>query len=174
MTFAISSPAFAANQPIPKKFSREAGNVSPPLEWHSAPGGTQSFALIAEDPDAPNGTFRHWAAYDIPESCRQLTNGAGSRDQNPEVPMGRNDFGNARYDGPQPPLGHGVHHYHFRLFALDVPRLDVPPNSTAGDVLAAAQKHALGEADIVGTFTRESVEDAVADTPPAGDWNDVA
>src|SRR3954471_19638378 len=119
MSLSISSPAFAENQHIPIQYSRDAGNLSPPVEWQGAPRGTRSFALIVEDPDAPRGTFRHWAAYDIPGDTRRLAEGVGSRDQGAAMQMGTNDFGNTQYDGPQPPPGHGLHHYHFRLFALD-------------------------------------------------------
>jgi Raf kinase inhibitor-like YbhB/YbcL family protein len=154
MSLSLSSPAFAQNQHIPRQFSRDGGNLSPPIEWQGAPQGTQSFALIVEDPDAPRGTFRHWAAYDIPGDASRLAEGVGSRDQGAALQMGTNDFGNVQYDGPQPPPGHGLHHYHFRLFALDVPALDLPENCAAGDVLAAVQDHVLEEADVIGTFEK--------------------
>jgi Raf kinase inhibitor-like YbhB/YbcL family protein len=154
MPLTVTSPAFAANQRIPQQFSRDGGNMSPPLEWRDEPPGTRSYALIVEDPDAPSGMFRHWAAYDIPADVHRLTEGAGSRDQGVALQVAVNDFGNARYDGPQPPPGHGAHHYHFRLFALDVPSLDVPPGSDIEEVLEAAEDHALAEADYVGTFER--------------------
>jgi Raf kinase inhibitor-like YbhB/YbcL family protein len=96
--------------------------------------------------------FRHWAAYDIPAESNGLPEGAGADAQN--MRMGVNDFGNTQYDGPQPPPGHGTHHYHFRLFALDVPKLDMPQKSSVQDVLAAAQEHALAETEVVGTFER--------------------
>jgi len=202
MSLSLSSPAFAQNQKIPAQFSRDGGNLSPPVEWQGAPAGTRSFALIVEDPDAPMGTFRHWAAYDIPGDARRLAEGAGSREQGAALQMGTNDFGNTQYDGPQPPAGHGTHHYHFRLFALDVPELEVPASCSADDILAAAEDHALDEADVVGTFERRmadkpgigeeaqgverdiasadkkartgSEDEKVRDTPPAGDYNDLA
>ncbi|HEV7608479.1 MAG TPA: YbhB/YbcL family Raf kinase inhibitor-like protein [Steroidobacteraceae bacterium] len=152
MALHIEAPAFAPNQNIPAQFSREGGNISPSIEWHGAPPTTRSFALVVEDPDSPKGTFRHWAAYDIPPDAQHLHEGAGSGAQGAPIQMATNDFGNARYDGPQPPPGHGVHHYHFRLFALDVPELDVPEGSSAGQVLEAARAHAIAEADTVGTF----------------------
>jgi Raf kinase inhibitor-like YbhB/YbcL family protein len=124
------------------------------VEWRDAPPGTKSFALIVEDPDAPRGIFRHWAAYDIPADAQRLHEGAGSSIQGAAIQMAKNDFGAAKYDGPQPPPGHGVHHYHFRLFALDVPMLDVPADSNASQVLEAASAHAIAEADTVGTFER--------------------
>jgi Raf kinase inhibitor-like YbhB/YbcL family protein len=154
MSLSLSSPAFAPNQRIPNQFSREGGNLSPPIEWRGAPEGTRSFALIVEDPDAPKGTFRHWAAYDIPPDATLLHEGAGSDALNTAIKMARNDFGDTRYDGPQPPPGHGVHHYHFRLFALDTAELNVPVSASAKEVLDAAVEHALAEAETVGTFER--------------------
>ena len=154
MTLTVSSPAFSHNQQIPGQFSRDGGNVSPLIEWQGVPHGTRSFALVVEDPDAPRGTFRHWAAYDIPPGTHRLAEGAGSRAQGAAIHMATNDFGNARYDGPQPPPGHGTHHYHFRLFALDVPELNMPPECDAQDVLEAARSHAIAEAETVGTFER--------------------
>ncbi len=155
MALAITTSSFAANQRIPERFSRDGGNVSPQLQWRGEPPETRSFALVVEDPDAPRGTFRHWAAYNIPAGAHGLPEGAGSRTAaGTQISMARNDFGNARYDGPQPPPGHGTHHYHFRLFALDVPKLEVPDNCAAEDVLEAAQAHALEEGETVGLFAR--------------------
>jgi len=156
MALAITTPAFTANQRIPERFSRDGANVSPQLEWHGEPAGTRSFALVMEDPDAPKGTFRHWAVYNIPAGTHRLAEGAGSHTSGGvlAVTMATNDFGNSRYDGPQPPPGHGIHHYRFRLFALDVPELDVPANCEAEDVLEAARAHALEEGDTVGLFAR--------------------
>src|SRR5688500_16599543 len=118
MAFALSSPAIKPDAPIDDKFAREGGNLSPPLEWLGAPEGTRSFAVIVEDPDAPRGVFRHWAAYDIPADKSRLDEGEGRRSG--DLRQGANDFGNLGYDGPQPPEGHGPHHYHFRVAALDV------------------------------------------------------
>lgn len=156
MALAITTPAFTANQRMPELFSRDGGNVSPQLEWRGEPAGTRSFALIVEDRDAPNGTFRHWAAYNIPAETHRLAQGAGSpaAGGGARITMAKNDFGNSRYDGPQPPRGHGTHHYRFRLFALDVPKLDVPANCAAEAVLEAARAHTLAEGDTVGVFAR--------------------
>ncbi len=202
MTFTIFSPAFPMLGRIPIEFTREGSNVSPPLEWDGAPVGTRSFALLVEDPDAPHGIFRHWIAYDIPASAAGLKRGDGSRERVPFLRMGRNDFGNSRYEGPEPPVGHGVHHYHFRLMALDVPQLDVPARCSATELVSAARPHCLGEAQFTGLFenprsasnaaTRTpggkqpgvadpdklartgTVSEPVRQTPPAGTWNDVA
>lgn len=154
MTLTLSSPAFGDGHPIPQRFTRDGGNVSPPLRWNGAPRGTKSHALIVEDPDAPGGTFRHWAAYDIPGNITALTEGVGSREVSSTLHVAFNDFGDRRYDGPQPPPGHGVHHYHFRLFALDVSKLKIPGNASARDVIEAARAHSLAEADFVGTSAR--------------------
>jgi Raf kinase inhibitor-like YbhB/YbcL family protein len=154
MAMNLETPAFARNSPIPVQFSRDGANVSPRLEWHGAPLDTRSYALIVEDPDAPRGTFRHWAAYDIPPDANWLHEGAGSGSPGAPLKMARNDFGDIRYDGPHPPPGHGTHHYHFRLFALDTPELNVPDGASARQVLAAAEEHALAQAETIGTYER--------------------
>jgi Raf kinase inhibitor-like YbhB/YbcL family protein len=152
MAFTVSSPAFGNGEPIPNRHSRAGGNVSPALEWRDAPPETRSFVLIVEDPDAPRGTFRHWAIYNIPGTTTNLPEGAGSA-SNEGLKHGVNDFGNAQYDGPQPPPGHGTHHYHFRVGALDVVSLNVPREASAVRIWEAAQPHLIAEAQIVGTFT---------------------
>ena len=154
MAMSLSSSALKPNQRIPDRFSRDGENLSPPIAWHGAPGGTRSYALVVEDPDAPRGTFHHWAAYNIPAAADGLPEGAGSDEADSVMRMAVNDFGNRRYDGPQPPAGHGAHHYHFRLFALDTVQLPVPASGGAQSVLEAAREHALAEADLVGTYER--------------------
>src|SRR5438552_4590883 len=120
MAFALASPAFSNGGKIPLKYTLDGDNLSPPLEWRDAPPGTKSFALVVEDPDAPNGTFRHWALYNISGNRDDLPEGVGGAD------LGVNDFGHRRYDGPRPPKGDGKHHYHFRIAALDVEKLVQP------------------------------------------------
>jgi Raf kinase inhibitor-like YbhB/YbcL family protein len=154
MALTIDIPAFARNAPIPDQFARQGANISPRVEWHDAPLDTRSFALIVEDPDSPKGMFRHWAAYDIPPDASSLHEGAGSGTLGAPIKMARNDFGDTRYDGPQPPTGHGTHHYHFRLFALDTPQLEVPEDADAKQILDAAMEHSIAEAETVGTFER--------------------
>src|SRR5687767_654107 len=101
MALTLRSPAFEDGARIPERYARDHGNVSPPLEWRGAPEGTKSFVLLVEDPDAPRGTFRHWAAYDVPPDRTRLEEGAGRRGS--DLQHGANDFGNPSYDGPQPP-----------------------------------------------------------------------
>ncbi|HEX9463108.1 MAG TPA: YbhB/YbcL family Raf kinase inhibitor-like protein [Alphaproteobacteria bacterium] len=151
MAFAIRSPAFENGTPIPPKYTRDGENISPPLQWRDVPAGTESLALIIEDPDAPSGVFRHWAVYNIKPTQKSLAEGMnGIRAE--AFGCGVNDFGNARYDGPQPPQDDDAHHYHFRLLALDVPSLDLLPTAKAGDVLATARDHMIDEVELVGTF----------------------
>jgi len=152
MAFALESPAFSNGEEIPKKYARNGDNVSPPLVWKDAPEGTRSFALIVEDPDAPRGTFRHWAIYDIAPERTRLPEGTTSGAKTESLGHGVNDFGNASYDGPQPPRGHGLHHYHFRLLALDVDTLDLAERAEIDAIWREARPHVLAEADLVGTY----------------------
>jgi Raf kinase inhibitor-like YbhB/YbcL family protein len=153
MPLTITSPAFRNGDVIPTRYTRDGENLSPPLEWRDAPPETQSFALIVEDPDAPSGTFRHWAMYNITALEEGLPEGASGQKRG-GAEEGINGFGNARYDGPQPPKGHGPHHYHFRLAALDVPSLEVAASAVAEDIWTKAQPHIVAEAEVVGTYER--------------------
>jgi Raf kinase inhibitor-like YbhB/YbcL family protein len=153
MAFAITSPAFKHGGSIPTKYTRDGENVSPPLEWRDAPPETRSFVLLVEDPDAPSGVFRHWAMSNIPASETGLPEGVSGQGRG-GAGEGVNGFGNARYDGPQPPKGHGPHHYHFRLAALDVPQLNISASAKAEDVWTKAQPHIIGEAEVVAVYER--------------------
>ena len=153
MALTITSPAFKHGEVIPTRYTRDGDNISPPLEWHDAPPETQSFVLLIEDPDAPSGTFRHWSMYNIPAGEAGLLQDAAGHGPG-GAGEGVNGFGNARYDGPQPPRGHGPHHYHFRLAALDVPRLNIPASAKAEHVWAKAQPHIIAEAEVVGVYER--------------------
>lgn len=152
MALTVASSAFPIGQRIPERYSKDGGNVSPPLQWTDAPRNTRSFALVVEDPDAPKGTFRHWAVYNVPPAYQGLDEDSGAAKAGTSLETAVNDFGNRTYDGPQPPHGHGTHHYHFRLLALDVPELSVPARANVKDVLDAARPHVIAEAETVGTF----------------------
>ncbi len=153
MPLTITSPAFRDGEVIPTRHTRDGENLSPPLEWRDAPPETKSFVLIVEDPDAPSGTFRHWAMYNIPAGEAGLPEGASAQRLR-GAGEGVNGFRNARYDGPQPPKGHGPHHYQFRLAALDVPRLDIAASAKAEDIWMKAQPHIIAEAEVVGVYER--------------------
>jgi Raf kinase inhibitor-like YbhB/YbcL family protein len=144
----LTSAAFTNGQPIPVEYTCDGANQAPSLVWGEPPQATQSFALVIDDPDAPSGTFRHWGVYDIPASARSI--GGGQR-AGTEV---ANDFGKLGYDGPCPPKGHGPHHYHFKLFALDVGSLGLNADAHAGDVEREAEKHVVGRAELIGTYER--------------------
>jgi len=144
----ISSTAFQNGQAIPTQFTCDGDDQTPPLSWSDPPSGTKSFALVVDDPDAPSGTFRHWGVYDIPASARSI---GGGQQVGREV---SNDFGKRGYGGPCPPKGHGPHHYHFKLFALDTDKLEIPDGAKVVDVENAARKQAIAEGELVGTYER--------------------
>jgi len=145
----LTSDAFQNGQPIPVQYTCDGADQAPALHWGEPPEGTKSFALVIDDPDAPSGTFRHWGVYNIPSSARSI---GGVQRVGTEV---TNDFGKPGYGGPCPPKGHGQHHYHFKLFALGVDRLDVGPGAKVVDVENAARKNALAQGELVGTYERK-------------------
>ena len=145
----LTSDAFRDGQPIPTQYTCDGADQTPALSWGEPPQGTKSFALVIDDPDAPSGTFRHWGVFDIPPSTRSL---AAGQKAGTEV---MNDMNKPGYAGPCPPPGHGVHHYHFKLFALNVDKLGLGANAKIIDVESAANQHALGKAELVGTYERK-------------------
>jgi len=145
----MKSPAFEAGGRIPKKYTGEGEDVSPPLSWTDVPDGTKEFALVCEDPDAPQDEpWVHWVVYGIAAnrpSLTEATAGGGFE--------GKNSFDRSGYNGPMPPRGHGVHRYHFKLFALDE-TTSLPTGFTKADLLQAVEGHVLDTAEIVGTYER--------------------
>ena len=144
----LTSDAFQDGAAIPAQYTCDGANQSPALSWGEPPQGTKSFALVVDDPDAPNGTFRHWGAYDIPANTRSIATGQSAGLQ------ATNDMGKPGYGGPCPPKGHGAHHYRFKLFALSVERLEVGANPKVLDVETGATRHAIGRGDLIGTYER--------------------
>lgn len=147
--FALASSDISEGQPIPQLFTCDGEDRSPQLSWDEPPAGTKSLALLMDDPDARSGTFRHWGAYDIPPTTRTIAQGEK---------LGKeavNGSGASGYKGPCPPPGDGLHHYHFKLYALDVDRLALPADATVERVEAEARKHQLGMAELTGTFERK-------------------
>jgi hypothetical protein len=147
MHFTLSSPAFEGGDWIHPRYTCEGQNTAPPLEWSHVPVGVRSFALIMDDPDAPSGTFTHWIQWDIPAETRSLA-GASSG------VAGVNDFHGAGYGGPCPPPNHGTHRYYFRLYALDVDTLDLPPESGRARLEEAMAGHVVAEDALMGRFQR--------------------
>ena len=143
--FSLTSPAFRAGDPIPREYTCDGEDRSPPLWWNGAPPGTQAFALIVDDPDARG--FVHWVVADLPASLRGLAEGAST--DSGAGREGRNDFGRTGYGGPCPPSG--SHRYVFRLYALSRPlRLKDPP--TAPELRSAMGGAVLGEATLEAIY----------------------
>lgn len=148
--FNLTSSDFEDGQRIPEVHTCDGADQSPQLSWDEPPPGTKSLALIMDDPDAPNGTFTHWAAYDIPANVTGIKRGEGGK-----FKQAVNDFGKTGYGGPCPPKGHGTHRYRFKLYALDVDGLTVPADATVAQVEQEAQRHQIALAEITGTFDRK-------------------
>jgi Raf kinase inhibitor-like YbhB/YbcL family protein len=149
MTFSLSSPAFTNGDDIPKVFTCDGDNAPPALVWSGVPEDVESFALIMDDPDAPNGTFTHWVLFDIPASRTDLPAGKPSDGIGLS---GRNGRGQVGYTGPCPPSG--IHRYFFRLFALDVKTLGLSAGATRDAVEQAMAAHTLGQAELMGRYSR--------------------
>jgi Raf kinase inhibitor-like YbhB/YbcL family protein len=160
MSMTLTSPAFQHGQRIPKKYTGEGADVSPPLAWDHVPEGVQAFALICDDPDAPTKEpWVHWLIYDIPAESRSLPEGVATDaelNQPAGARQGKNSWTSGQtigYRGPMPPPGHGVHHYHFRLHALDAP-LKLAAGADKHVLLQAMKGHVLAEALLTGTYER--------------------
>ena len=153
MAFQLRSSAFRENELIPKKYTCDGSDVSVPLIWGDPPQGTKSFALIADDPDAPAGTWVHWVLYDLPPDTRELPE-SNSRQEHLEngAKQGKNDFGKIGYGGPCPPAGPS-HRYFFKLYALDQ-TTGLQAKAAKQQVLDAIKAHTLGEAQLIGTYKR--------------------
>ena len=147
----LVSSAFDDGAAIPRRFTCDGENLSPPPQWSGAPAGTLSFVLLCYDPDAPAGTWHHWAAYDIPPAVTEL---AVDAEQNAKLRQAVNDFRKVGYGGPCPPHGHGPHHYHFRLLALSTDQLRAKANAACRDIEREARKYAIAEALLVGWYER--------------------
>jgi hypothetical protein len=151
-TLQIQSSSFANGGAIPRRYTCDGANDSPSLQWRGAPAGTKSVALMMNDPDAPID-FTHWLAYNIPPSARGLAEGASARGVMPQGSAeGTNSFGRTGYGGPCPPAGE-LHHYVFRLCALDI-RLQLPPGAARDQVQSAINQHILAEGQIIGVYRR--------------------
>ena len=160
--FTLVSPDIGKDNPIAldqvfNGFGCKGKNLSPALFWSGAPAGTQSFAIMVHDPDAPTGSgFWHWVAFNIPADAVSIPAEAGDvkkKGMPAGVVQGRNDYGTFGYGGPCPPPGK-PHHYHFRIFAWKVPKLDVPADATAALIGFNVNANKIGEADLVGMYGR--------------------
>lgn len=160
MKIELTSPDFAAGEPMPRALTGDGEDRSPGLEWSPPPPGTRQLALICDDPDAPTPQpWVHWVLYHLAPDVSALPGGLPPATQLTEplaLRQGKNSWTSGRttgYRGPLPPPGHGVHHYHFRLYALDTP-LDLPPGTTKEELLRRMQGHVLATGELVGTYER--------------------
>ncbi|MBI1372147.1 MAG: YbhB/YbcL family Raf kinase inhibitor-like protein [Phycisphaera sp.] len=161
MSMTITTTAFKPGEPIPVKHTGDGADRSPALSWRNLPDGTKSLALIVDDPDAPTDEpWVHWVMWNIPAHATGAPEGVP---RNPKLVepagavQGSNSWpsDNLGYRGPAPPKGHGTHHYHFKLYALDVASVDLAPGATKAQLLAAIKGHELGTAALIGTYERK-------------------
>lgn len=153
MAFSLSSSSFQNGSDIPKQFTCSGADISPGLKWSNPPAGTKTFALIADDPDAPAGTWTHWLVYDLPPQTAALQENLPKTDDIPSGgKQGRNDFRKIGYGGPCPPPGK-PHRYFFKLYALDEV-LNLKPAEDRRQLEQAMKGHVLGQAELMGKFDR--------------------
>jgi Raf kinase inhibitor-like YbhB/YbcL family protein len=149
----VTSTAFSTGQTIPQKYTCSGADVSPPLTWGLSRAGTKSIAVIADDTDAPGGTFTHWMLFNLPADTDELTENIPRMPTLPSgAKQGVNDFGKTGYSGPCPPSGQ-PHHYHFKVYALDR-QLNLTPDAKSKDLTAAMNHHIVAEGELTGVFGR--------------------
>ncbi len=153
MSLQLTSSAFKEGATVPQEYTADGKDVSPSLRWSASPAGTNSLALICDDPDAPRGTWVHWVLYNLPAEVQELQEGVP-----PEKTLangarqGKNDFGNIGYGGPSPPRGK-PHRYFFKLYALDT-TLDLPVGATKAQLVSAMEGHILAQGQLMGQYGR--------------------
>ncbi len=153
MPFTIVSSSFSPGESIPRDFTADGGDSSPPLAWQNVPVGTRAFALICEDPDAPAGTWVHWLIWNLPASARTLPQCVpATRTLTDGSAQGKNDFGRIGWGGPSPPAGK-PHRYFFRLYALKE-KLTLPPNASRKELEFAMRGLVIATAEVFGTYKR--------------------
>jgi Raf kinase inhibitor-like YbhB/YbcL family protein len=151
MSFILKVNGFDNGGAIPQANTCEGSDSSPALEWSGEPAGTQSFALILDDPDAPVGTWNHWLLWDIPAHVHSL---AAGFTPGTAAASGKNDFGKPGYGGPCPPKGHGAHRYYFTLYAVDRAALGLPPGANRAELERALKGRVLAKAQYMGRYGR--------------------
>mgnify|MGYP001072599880 CR=1 FL=1 len=155
--FALKSPSFHEGGAIPIRYSKSGANVSPPLTWDDPPPGTQSYVLILEDVDAPlDRPRRHWIVYDIPSGRHQLSEGRSPGGRTGDLSHAENDFGHLHYDGPSAEEGDRPHTYRFRLVALGVKTLGVPPQPKGAQIWDRMRDYILAEAELSARFHQDA------------------
>ena len=152
MAIELKSTAFDEGGMIPKLYTCDGRDVSPPLHWPGVPEGSKSLALIADDPDAPMGTWVHWVLFNLPADTTDLPEGVPADEELPDgARQGTSDFGRPGYGGPCPPSG--SHRYFFKVYALDA-LLDLPASTTKEQLVHAMEGHVLARGELMGTYSR--------------------
>jgi Raf kinase inhibitor-like YbhB/YbcL family protein len=152
MSIQLSSSAFTRGTMIPSKYTCEGQNISPPLEWEAVPGGTESLALIVDDPDAPNGTWVHWVLFNLPADTKELPENIPPTETFENgMKQGRSDFRQIGYGGPCPPKG--THRYYFKLYALDT-ELDLSAGVTKAKLEEVMEEHILAVGTLIGKYQK--------------------
>ena len=150
----LSSSAFSGGSAIPRRFTCDGDDLSPPFDWEATPPTARSFVLLCDDPDAPAGKWHHWPSTTLllnkPDLPKAPATTAARRDRSQAI----NDFHRAGYGGPCPPRGHGRHRYHFRLLALSVDHLSLGAKPSCREVEGEARKHVIAETTLVGIYQR--------------------
>jgi Raf kinase inhibitor-like YbhB/YbcL family protein len=153
MALKITSTAFDEGGMIPARYTCDGENVSPSLAWSGVPAGAKTLALVADDPDAPRGTWTHWVIFQIPATEKGLPENVPARDTlEGGAQQGNNDFKKLGYGGPCPP--DGTHRYFFKLYALDAD-LNLPPGATKDQLLKASEGHVVAQGQLVGQYKRQ-------------------
>jgi Raf kinase inhibitor-like YbhB/YbcL family protein len=148
----VNSKAFTESEMIPTKYTCDAENVSPPISWTKGPDSTKTYVLICDDPDAPSKVWVHWVLYNIPSDIQELSENFKTGNNNSKIKSGVTDFGTPEYSGPCPPSG--VHHYKFKVYALDC-ELNLKAGASKAEVEAAMKDHILADGVLTGTYKRK-------------------
>ena len=160
MTLKITSSAFQPNGSIPSLYTCEGKDISPPLAWSAAPANTKSFALIVDDPDAPDPAkpqrvYVHWVVYNLPATATTLAENASKKGMPKGAVQGKNDWGKTEYGGPCPPIGR--HRYFFKIYALDTELVGLSSPSKA-DLENAIKGHVLDTGEVIGTYQKAATK----------------
>jgi Raf kinase inhibitor-like YbhB/YbcL family protein len=165
MTIKITSSAFQEGQRIPKQYTGEGADLSPPLRWSDVPDEAKELLLICDDPDAPTDEpWVHWVIYKIPANVTSLKEGIPRKTRLTDPPgtlQGKNSWPNSKtavpenigYRGPMPPTGHGTHHYYFKLYALEA-KLSAEAGMDKNSILKEIEGHVIAEGQLMGTYSR--------------------
>lgn len=156
MTLKLTSSVFQPGGSIPSRYTCEGQDVSPPLSWSGAPANAKTFALIVDDPDAPDPAkpqrvYVHWVVYNLPATATALPENAAKAALPKRAVQGKNDWGKAEYGGPCPPIGR--HRYFFKLYALDA-ELAGLSSPTKADLERAMKGHVVDSGELIGTYQK--------------------